>query len=750
MMLPTILVAASFCGVIAWQQQENRRGDMLARSIRQEKQAAVNKLVTLKGASLETLAYDYTYWDEMARFVKTADKKWAVINLNSALSSYKVTGIWVYDKRCALVYSVTGSQDARLKALPLPPAILRALLGGTRFCHLFLKTPAGLLEVRGATIHKSADEKRLGPYYGYFFTGRLWDKDYLAEIAGLTNCSVQLLPVLPAGASLRGSQDRNGFEYSLLFPGWDKKPLARLRFSQGIPILWQLNRATRHVLTLFIGFAVLLLGLLFVCLYRWVNRPLRVIFACLQTHDTTLLAHLEKEKNEYADLAWLMRAFFEQKSALELEVSERQRAEAALREARDELEVRVQQRTVALAAANASLQAEITERKRGETEILRLNAHLESRLRRIAALRQIDIAITSSLDLRLTLSIVLDQTVAQLGIDAATVLLCNRQTQTLTYAADKGFRGPTPRDVRLPMDQGLAGQAIRQGQIVHIANLSAVDGSILRPALLETEGFVAYFAVPLIAKGQVEGVLELFHRAPLEPDEEWLAFFEALAGQAAIAIDNASLFEVLQRSNQELTVAYDATIEGWSRALELRDKETEGHSQRVTQMTLRLARALNMSEEEMISVRRGALLHDIGKMGVPDSILLKPGALTEEERAIMCLHTVYAYEMLAPITFLRQAIDIPYCHHERWDGKGYPRGLKGEEIPLAARLFAVVDIWDALSSNRPYRQAWPSEKVREHLRSLAGNHLDPQAVELFLRVTAEDRAQSQEVILKAA
>jgi response regulator RpfG family c-di-GMP phosphodiesterase len=188
----------------------------------------------------------------------------------------------------------------------------------------------------------------------------------------------------------------------------------------------------------------------------------------------------------------------------------------------------------------------------------------------------------------------------------------------------------------------------------------------------------------------------------------------------------------LQRLNVELALAYDTTLEGWSRALDLRDKETEGHSQRVTEMTLRLARAMGMGQSELVHVRRGALLHDIGKMGIPDSILLKPALLTEEQTAIMRRHPVYAYELLSPIDYLRPALDIPHCHHEKWDGTGYPRGLKGEQIPLAARIFAVVDVWDALRSDRPYRPGWSEDRVREHIWTLAGTHFDPKVVTVFL------------------
>ena len=228
------------------------------------------------------------------------------------------------------------------------------------------------------------------------------------------------------------------------------------------------------------------------------------------------------------------------------------------------------------------------------------------------------------------------------------------------------------------------------------------------------------------------GVLEVFQRTQGVRDGEWLEFLKALAAQAAIAIDNVTLFENLQRSNTELFEAYDATIEGWSRALELRDDETEGHTQRAADLTVKLARLFGLSDAEVVQVRWGALLHDIGKMGIPDDILLKHDILTEAEWAVMKKHTVFAHELLAPIRYLRSALDIPYAHHEKWDGTGYPLGLKGEQIPLVARIFAVVDVWDALRSDRRYHTAWPVEKVREHLRFLAGTHFDPHVVTVFL------------------
>jgi PAS domain S-box-containing protein len=190
----------------------------------------------------------------------------------------------------------------------------------------------------------------------------------------------------------------------------------------------------------------------------------------------------------------------------------------------------------------------------------------------------------------------------------------------------------------------------------------------------------------------------------------------------------------LDRSRNTLALAYDATLLALVKVLDIRHKEPEGHTYRVTEMTVRMARALGISGDELVHIRRGALLHDIGKMGVPEHILFKPGLLSDEEWARMKQHPQFAYDWLSPIAYLRPSLDIPYCHHEKWDGTGYPRGLKGKEIPLAARIFALVDVWDSLRSERPYRAAWSEEKVRSHVRELVGNHFDPQVVETFLSV----------------
>ncbi|HAV75974.1 MAG TPA: hypothetical protein DCX53_01325 [Anaerolineae bacterium] len=252
---------------------------------------------------------------------------------------------------------------------------------------------------------------------------------------------------------------------------------------------------------------------------------------------------------------------------------------------------------------------------------------------------------------------------------------------------------------------------------------------------------------PLKIKNDLIGVIYVDNRAHAGIFQEGdLGLITAFSDQAAVAIDNARLFEdlkaanlnledtniKLEAANIELKIAYEATLKGWVRALDMRDKETEGHTQRVTVLTERLARMMGVIGDDLLHITRGALLHDIGKMAIPDSILLKPGGLTDEERELIMKHPVYAYEMLSPIEFLRPAIDIPHYHHEKWDGTGYPSGLKGEDIPFAARIFPVIDVWDALTSNRPYRKGLPPDEVRERIKADSGRHFDPKVVDAFL------------------
>jgi PAS domain S-box-containing protein len=378
----------------------------------------------------------------------------------------------------------------------------------------------------------------------------------------------------------------------------------------------------------------------------------------------------------------------------------------------------------------AAIILDITERYQAELENKRY-------IRRLDALLNIDQAIMGSFDLQVTLNVILEHLISQLAIDAVAVLSYHSDLQTLNFTQGRGFQTPALQYTDLRLGEGYAGEVGLQRDHIFIPDLNQAEGKFKKSPLFSQEGFVSYYGIPLLSKGKLVGVLEIFNRSALNPDDEWVNYLRLLAGQIAIAIDNISLFNDLQRTNVDLTLSYDATIEGWARALELKDMETEGHSRRVVEMTLDMARKLGISGDKLGNIRRGALLHDIGKMGIPDSILQKPGKLSDEEWQIMRQHPVYAYEWLSPIQYLRPALDIPYAHHERWDGTGYPLGLEGEQIPLAARIFAIVDVWDALNSDRPYRKAWSIEKILGHIREQSGNHFDPRVVDAFIEHVGE-------------
>ncbi|MBW8011105.1 MAG: PAS domain S-box protein [Chloroflexi bacterium] len=364
---------------------------------------------------------------------------------------------------------------------------------------------------------------------------------------------------------------------------------------------------------------------------------------------------------------------------------------------------------------------------------------IQCQIQRLGALREIDRAISGSLDLRITLNVVLDQVVSQLNLDAAAVLLVD-SLHSLKYTAGKGFRSfDEISSARLRVGESYAGRAALERRTFSLSDIQELDVPSEFNTFLQTEGFVHYRAVPLISKGEVLGVLEIYNRTAVDTSAGWMEFLETLTGQAAIAINNATLFDSLQSAKTGLEVAYDATLEGWVRALDMRDKETEGHTRRVTEVTLRLAAQMGVPSNKLIHYSRGALLHDIGKMTVGDEILHKPGPLSDEEWEIMRKHPEYARDFLAGIEYLEPALEIPYSHHEKWDGTGYPQGLEGEQIPLAARIFAIVDVWDALSNDRPYRKAWSKKKVHKHLRDNSGSHFDPQVVEAFSKTLENER-----------
>jgi HD-GYP domain-containing protein (c-di-GMP phosphodiesterase class II) len=307
----------------------------------------------------------------------------------------------------------------------------------------------------------------------------------------------------------------------------------------------------------------------------------------------------------------------------------------------------------------------------------------------------------------------------------------------LEFASGQGFQFKQPQPLPLMIGQGYAGKAALERRTISVPGPGSQPNEALLATDLFQEKFASYYAVPVIAKGLVKGVLEIYHRSLLQPDEDWLDFLSTMANQAAVAIDSAGLFQDLQRSNAELGLAYDAAIESWAQVLELSNRENGAHAYRVVELTIKLARSMGIAEQELIHFRRGALLHDVGKLGIPESILNKPGPLDEAEWKVMHTHPILAYDLLASVNFLAPALDIPHYHHERWDGSGYPEGLREEQIPFPARLFAVVDVYDALTSTRSYRPAWSRQVALTHIQQSSGKLFDPSVVKVFLQVMKE-------------
>ena len=384
---------------------------------------------------------------------------------------------------------------------------------------------------------------------------------------------------------------------------------------------------------------------------------------------------------------------------------------------------------------------------RDVTERVNATEQVRRNLQRLSALHSIDAAINSSFDLHVILAVILRQITGQLGVDAADILLLNQRTRMLEFAAGHGFRTYNLAPAAVMIGQGYAGTAALERRTVSIPAINEAQAQSLFLPGLTHETFASYYAIPLITKGQVEGVLEIYHRTILKPSDDWFEFLATLAGTTGVAIDSASLFRDLQRSNVELTLAYDTAIESWARALEACGRETQAHTQRVAHWTIQLAGELHVDEMEFNDLRRGALLHDIGKLVIPENILNKPGILDEREWEITRSHPRLGYELLSPIKNLSTALDIPLRHHERWDGSGYPDGLRGDRIPLAARIFAVVDVHDALLSDRPYRPAWTKHAARVYLQEQSGILFDPAVVKAFLNIVGDYQVDPPGLVL---
>ena len=360
-----------------------------------------------------------------------------------------------------------------------------------------------------------------------------------------------------------------------------------------------------------------------------------------------------------------------------------------------------------------------------------VNDYLKVRQSQLGALMGVGRAINSSLGLNRVLEEVMDTLIELMRAERGFLMLRESNGELVVRIA-RGLAHINLEEDSFKVSRTIVRKVTESGEPILTTNAQA-DPRFQAQMSIAALQLRSILCAPLKIKNELIGVIYVENRARSGMFQESdLGMITAFADQAAVAIDNAQLFENLQASNQELQEAYQATLEGWVQALDMRDKETEGHTQRVTILTERLARAMGVDGVELINIIRGALLHDIGKMAIPDGILLKPGKLTDEERTLVQKHPQYAYDMLKRIDFLLPAIDIPYCHHEKWDGTGYPRGLKGAEIPFAARIFPVIDVWDALISDRPYRKGLPHDEVKEHFKADSGKHFDPRMVEAFL------------------
>ncbi len=364
-----------------------------------------------------------------------------------------------------------------------------------------------------------------------------------------------------------------------------------------------------------------------------------------------------------------------------------------------------------------------------------LSEQKEGQLQRLNTLREIDRMITGNFDAKSIMGYLLGQIVNQPNADAADILLSQEGTAVIEYGHGLGFLQPQTRESLVAGFPGPAELVMISNEPILIKNIAQSSRWKQFFMQMKAEHFESYYAVPLRAKGQILGALEIYKRSAIKENSEWLEFMQALAQQTAIALENAQLIEKLKKANREMLFAYDRTIEGWAKALEIRDQTTGEHSQKVMQWTMMMAQSMGIrNSDELTHIKRGALLHDIGKMGISDTILQKPGKLNDEEWIEMRKHPQFAYDLLYPIEFLRPALDIPLFHHEHWDGSGYPKGLKGKEIPLIARIFAVIDVFNAITSKRPYSNPWPVAQAIEYIQKNAGSHFDPEVVQVFMRL----------------
>lgn len=369
------------------------------------------------------------------------------------------------------------------------------------------------------------------------------------------------------------------------------------------------------------------------------------------------------------------------------------------------------------------------------SEFRKAEEKLSIQVDRMQALGNIDRAIISTMDLDFITDVVFDQINAQLGVEFSLLFLNAEDSRNLLCQYSRGLHLIKDNGHHTNPNPALAQRVIAKGEPIIIEDLTETSWFAENEASFPYDDLKFYAGIPLFNLGETIGVLEVCSKDAFSPDPDWVSFFNMIAGQTAIAIVHVNQFHDIRRLNADLLNSYENTLEGWARVLEFKDRETKGHSDRVTQMAMKLGQAMGMTTDELVHLRRGAVLHDIGKLCIPEKILFKEGPLDEYEWEIMKQHPIYAQEFVADIQFLQPATNILLFHHERWDGSGYPLGLKGKQIPLAARIFMVIDVWDALSFDRPYRKAWSLDKVRKYLRESAGKLFDPKVVEVFLEIT---------------
>ncbi len=357
----------------------------------------------------------------------------------------------------------------------------------------------------------------------------------------------------------------------------------------------------------------------------------------------------------------------------------------------------------------------------------------------LSTLLKVSSSLASTMDLIEVLQIAIENTSGMLDLETGAIY---------TFENGELFLGATtpplspqfPDELRFAKlcDHPHINNVVSTKAPVYLEDARLAPLSIAEKIVVDSRHLVSVLYFPLLLKEEVIGVFIVGTTSKTRSftnNEIDLCYI--LSFQVSLAIANALLYKKAQQSIADLSRAYDTTLEGWSRVLDMRDHVTEEHTLRVVDLTVALASRMGIPDSDLGHIRRGALIHDIGKMGIPDAILQKPGVLSDTEQKIMQTHPEKARQILSQIDYLTPAMDIPYCHHEKWDGTGYPRKLIGEEIPLVARIFAVIDVFDALTSDRPYRKAWKKEEALVYIKNQSGKHFYSEAVKAFLEMVEE-------------